>query len=884
MTQRLQTKLLYFVLALYIAMSLGFWVSGVLAERDGFLHGSEHVAEPFRMDEDPLTVTSVKPEAQRAGLRKGDTIVGLADKLYTGENQRLRILRDARPGSTLVVDYTRGAQRSTASIRLVARDASLSRTRRLEGLVVVMSVTSFIALVVGYWIVAARPRDRNAWLILLLLSFAEVLYFGPNYWPGMWLSILVSWYDFLQIMGLLALFLLGVYFPERWRWDVKFPLLRWTLTIFFCAVLCLSWFTDYLGYFQALSWKRWMTTAGHGFDPVLEAAELLCVLLYWVALFDKMRSASTADARRRLQVLLAGSLLGLGGVLVFIVWFPHLDHYTEKHNWPRYTGAILFLFYPLTLAYVVLVQRAMDVRILLRMGTKYALARASVLALQLAAGLFIFARFVLPAYEQHRHGAWDIGLLVAGLLLVARMYALRNNPANRLQRWIDRKFFREAYDAELVLSELSEQVRDFTQPEPLIETISRRLGEVLHVSRVAVLLEAAGNSYELQGAGLPGTGGALATPPLTLGPHSYTVRNLKRSSQPVTLYRENPDGWFLLADEEERELLDELRTEVLLPLPGRERLMGVMTLSAKQSEEPYTSSDLRLLQSVATQAGLALEISALGRSLAQEAARRERVDREIEIAREVQDRLLPQCMPTVEGATIAGACRPAQGVGGDYYDLIEFADGRLGLAVGDVSGKGISAALLMASLRASLRGMALGGPDDLTRMMEDVNHLVYEASASNRYATFFFGAYDPRTRLLRFVNAGHNPPLVQRGEMVMRLEAGGPVIGLLSMVSYEEQSVQLEPGDLLLAYTDGISEAMTLAEEEWGEERMLSAACGDPGSDAAAILRCVFEAADGFAGSAPQYDDMTLLVLKLNGTPNGHRAPGKDATVTSSPA
>jgi sigma-B regulation protein RsbU (phosphoserine phosphatase) len=188
----------------------------------------------------------------------------------------------------------------------------------------------------------------------------------------------------------------------------------------------------------------------------------------------------------------------------------------------------------------------------------------------------------------------------------------------------------------------------------------------------------------------------------------------------------------------------------------------------------------------------------------------------------------------------------------------------VGLAVGDVSGKGISAALLMASLRASLRGVTLDSPRDFANLMHKVNKLVYEASASNRYATFFFAAFDAKTRRLECVNAGHNPPILLRNGRVIRLEADGPVVGLLPFAPYTEQAMTLEPGDVLLLYTDGISEAMTRDDEEWGEERMiesLSAVRNRPADD---VLRAMFADADNFTAGAAQHDDMTLLVLRLN--------------------
>jgi phosphoserine phosphatase RsbU/P len=288
-----------------------------------------------------------------------------------------------------------------------------------------------------------------------------------------------------------------------------------------------------------------------------------------------------------------------------------------------------------------------------------------------------------------------------------------------------------------------------------------------------------------------------------------------------------------------------------------------MTLGPKLSEEPYSPSDLRLLQSVATQTGLALEINELARSLAREEAQRERINREIEIAREVQERLFPQTIPRLPGISLAGACRPALGVGGDYYDFIELADNRLGLAVGDVSGKGIGAALLMASLRASLRGMTLDGTQNLARLMSNVNRLVYEASTSNRYATFFFSTFDPATRELRYVNAGHNPPVILRSSSIVELDVGGPVVGLLPNLSYQEQAVTLAPGDLLIAYTDGISEAMTARDEEWGQEAMIAAARSARQCSAPEIVAQIFRSADQFTAGAPQHDDMTLLILKL---------------------
>jgi len=268
----------------------------------------------------------------------------------------------------------------------------------------------------------------------------------------------------------------------------------------------------------------------------------------------------------------------------------------------------------------------------------------------------------------------------------------------------------------------------------------------------------------------------------------------------------------------------------------------------------------------AAHTALALEVARLTTAVGREMAQRERMNRELEIAREVQEHLFPQRLPATPGLDYCGQCRPAREVGGDYYDFLELPGSRLGIAIGDVSGKGVGAALMMASLEASLRALApvVEDPADL---MGRVNSLVCQASATNRYATLFYAEYDPATRNLSYVNAGHNPPIVVRrngdgGCHVLRLETGGPVIGLLSQ-RYELGAFSHVPGDLVVLFTDGVSESMNVRDEEWSEERLIELAKACYGVPAQEVMKRILAAAQAFAGGAPQHDDMTLVVLRV---------------------
>ncbi len=267
----------------------------------------------------------------------------------------------------------------------------------------------------------------------------------------------------------------------------------------------------------------------------------------------------------------------------------------------------------------------------------------------------------------------------------------------------------------------------------------------------------------------------------------------------------------------------------------------------------------------AAQTALALEVARLTTAIGREMAQRERLNRELEIAREVQEHLFPQRLPSVPGLDYCGRCRPAREVGGDYYDFLDLPEGRLGVAIGDVSGKGIGAALMMANLQASLRGQASVG-HDLAELMKRVNSLVYEASSASRYATLFYAEYDPQSHQLSYVNAGHNPPVILRKSaaacQVFRLDPGGPVIGLLRQ-RYQQDYFPLEPGDLVVLFTDGVPESMNARNEEWGEDRLIGFAKTCHGLPAVEAMTRILAAAEAFAAGASQHDDMTLVVLRL---------------------
>ena len=252
-------------------------------------------------------------------------------------------------------------------------------------------------------------------------------------------------------------------------------------------------------------------------------------------------------------------------------------------------------------------------------------------------------------------------------------------------------------------------------------------------------------------------------------------------------------------------------------------------------------------------------------------AERRGVQKEFEIASEVQMRLLPTEAPDYPHLDFGYFYQPAREVGGDYYDFIPFSPERLGLVVGDVSGKGLSSALLMASLQGLVRTNLAVRQGEVPRFMTELNHSLHRLTASDRYATLFFALVDVSNKTLHYVNAGHNLPLLFRNgtspahglATIESLACGGFPIGIFAQSQYQSEHVLLHDGDVLVAYTDGVVEAPNLQQQEFGEERLCDIVRASLSLSAAEICNRIAERLREFVAESPQWDDITIVVMKV---------------------
>jgi len=304
----------------------------------------------------------------------------------------------------------------------------------------------------------------------------------------------------------------------------------------------------------------------------------------------------------------------------------------------------------------------------------------------------------------------------------------------------------------------------------------------------------------------------------------------------------------------------ETRSELAAPLIVEGRTIGVFNLES-DLEDAYHEGHLEIVRAFAAQAAVAVERARLTAELVDQ----RRLERELAIARDIQRSFLPDAPPEIEGFELAGTTRSHDEVGGDYYDFIHVSDARLGLAIADVSGKGIPAALIMAGFRMSLLA-EIRNEFAIRAIMRKVNSLVHESTDRGKFVTAFYGLLDTKNRVFTFSNAGHNPPILWRRDGTLEyLEEGGVALGVLPDAHYEDRPMPLRSGDVLVMFTDGVTEAESATREHFGSARVEEVIARLADRSAAMILEGIVSAVIEWCGERGQSDDLTLVVLKVTG-------------------
>jgi sigma-B regulation protein RsbU (phosphoserine phosphatase) len=762
-----------------------------------------------------------------------------------------------RPGATELL-----AVREVIQPPRLSGQRPLSASQLLAGKV--LSLYPILFLVVGLPVLFLRLEDRNAWLLALLFGgFIASAPLDEALLPASLRGLAISYKVILGLLlpGLFYFFFAA--FPVSSAIDRRARWLKWALLGMGVAmavplgVWCLlaggSLPFHILGSRFDNRTVNWLTTG-----YFLGSYILGLVSLVWNSL-----RPSSVEVRRRTRVIVWGTVAGFLPCLVFgtVMSFAR-PAFTDVAFWIYVFVVVSLFLIPLSFAYAVVKHRVLEIPVLLKRSARYLLVQRgfvmlTVLVTSTAILLFItlFTRFFRTSNFALPTGM-GMGIAFGAISTVATL-----NIRTRISKRIDRAFFRSAYDAREVLENLARETRKATGREQLAALLQGEISQALHPTFLAVYLEGRDGRLSLQRDGAqPGLEPVLVR-------DTPLLKELARWGEP----REVTPGQA--GDGAPRSIFGDAQPECLVPMLGGDgRLTGVLVLGTRLSEEPYSREDKRLLASVATQAGGALESIRLAEGMAERIENERRLAQEMEFAKQVQSRLFPQNLPTLKTLQYVGGCIQARQVGGDYYDFLQLRPGRLGLVLADVAGKGVSGALIMANLQANLRSQYAMAVDDLGGLLASVNRLFHQNTTDGSYATLFFGDYDDSSRRLRYVNCGHLPALLlhagqdsqggaDESRPVERLESTSTVLGLFEDWHCDVAEVKLAPGDTLVLYTDGASEAARADGEEFGESRLVDTVQAHCRLSPAALLEAIVEAVREFS-PGEQQDDITLVVAR----------------------
>ncbi|MEE9554968.1 MAG: SpoIIE family protein phosphatase [candidate division Zixibacteria bacterium] len=767
----------------------------------------------------------------------GDTILAIDGYPASEEYLRDTLFKPHPPGRQIEFKYIHDSDTSVATMESKASTNKEVIQFLLLSILRLLIVLSFIG--VGLWAFVKRP-DSNPVRALLLFSLAmasiviTAITFGHDQidlYSNIFLSEL---FPYLNRIGLMfgAFWLnLQLLFPRPRKIIQNHP-----IPVYLAIYLPLPAVLVAGNYFEF----------GNTILALLGLTVLVQVTIGFVILARYHIKTKNSLEKRQTRLVLWGTGIGLAVFfLIIIIAIAAGQWLTGLGEFYRVGLLIIMLFglllSPISFAYSFGRYRLLEIEGRIKRGTRYA-----------AVTVVLLIVFYLTIYGVSEFLLDTIGIVDRGpALLVALFLAIGFIPAQqKIQTFAEDKIYPERNRLKRMLRDFLEQGQTFTEQETFWIQLEQKLAESLKIDTVYPIMyfEKADKFYHWR-----------EKSELPFKPDSAFIKELSGlKNHPLMLDEAEASERFDIAYEEEQWLNDR-HIAMILPLVTRSRLIGFLALPFSSDKGDFKAEDLSVLMSLASQVAVASE----NMVLIEENINKRRLEHELGMARKVQERLFPEKLPETPGLDVGAKSRFCLEVAGDYYDVIKLDDSRTVLTVGDVSGKGAGAALIMSNLQASLK-TALKIKNELAEIVAQINDLIFENTTQDQFITFFVGVFDNRESVFTYVNAGHNPPVVIRDNgKIEELGEGGLLLGAFPNAVYEQGSVVLNKGDLLFLYTDGVSEAENNVNDMYGEERIKEFLAANSRLPASELLTNLESDVERFIGDTSFDDDFTLVAARV---------------------
>jgi len=763
--------------------------------------------------------------AADAGIQPGDVILAVDGERLRNRGHYQHLVAQNQAYSPQVYTVARAGAEVQRTVTYTRSPAILT----LERVVLLVLAAAFLA--VGLWVYVRRSDELGTLFAVNTSMLAFFLTDRPSsgtpalQLAGEWMG------DAVILLFPAALLHFFLRFPDRGARDNGRRRVLWL----------------YLPPLMIFTASAWLAAARFRFaspgegpvTAVLAAstAYFACYVIASLVVFVRTYRTSPRAQKQKLRVVIAGTVVGLGP---FLATTLIASVNPGAHLFATIPAALCLGFVPATFGYAILKHGAIELTAVVRKSLAYALVTGLLIA-----GYYLVVQTLGAFLSQELGVSQSVWLPIAVLVL-----ALAFAPAReRVQNAVDRIFYRADYVYRQEVIDFNRKVGRTLTRDAILDHLIERCESLLHPEWICVQLRNGGPDLEPVR-----VRGELRHEPPAFDPGCFLGRYLTRFRGPLMVEFLDRSWERPNMDDPSRTLLGWHGLSLCVPIAAPDRLMGLILLGPRRSGVAYQRADGELLETFAEQVGLVIENA----DLFQSSIEQERLKSEVMLAREIQQALLPTTTPRFRGVEILGQTVSSSEVGGDYFDYFALDEDRVVVAIGDVIGKGIPAAMLMASLQAVFKNRAKSGlaPAELNG---ELNDYLIENAKPGQFATFFCGVFDTRASTFTFSSAGQCPALLSTNGYIDRLGTGGTVLGARAHHPYDEGTIAFRPGDTLLLYTDGITEQSNATGDMYGEERLIAFLRTSRNLPPADLQNALLAEILAF-GNGAQSDDITSVI------------------------
>lgn len=789
-------------------------------------------------------LVKVKGVAWNAGIRDGDILIAINGTKVKNTIEAQLILDEVKEGEFARYEVQKSdgnILHTKVYVKKLIQYGSLAQ-----------SISALIWLLIGFIVYSAKPDGLAQKLFYSLGVFAVLSTIGILFPFGLYFRIFIFQHPFVALFSGIILIISQIMVPLImlyfvWTFPKPFDFAKKEFVkIIFISVAVISSLTG-IGIAISLYFTKYNSyPLFENFGKIIKYIFNTVYLIAWISLIVQYFREKNKESKKPIFILVIGFTLGVAIQFYSNTIAPAIAD-TVFNSPEYYMPIVLMIFIPIIFAYAILKYNLLDVSIVIRNTIIYGAAMATV------AGIYFVVVYLLGQGISKAFGSENQGI-IAGVFFLVFAFVFQSTK-DRFQDFLTRRFYPEQSAYQKVLIQFSNDISTVVGKEKILDLTLQTFMDALKINKFGILLHDSKKDvlYLARGVG-------FSNPNCII--EKSNIFPVFREKLLVTKYPviEQEDFEITFPGKSQRLIEEEIYS--VFPMIVKTKVVGALMFGLKHSGSRFGGKDLELLNAAANQLAISLENARLYKTESEKI----KIERDLDLARKIQQGLLPKCIPSLNGLDICGEMIPAMQVGGDYYDLIQISDTKLFVAVADVSGKGLSASLYMTKLQTMIQ-MVCKNSLSPKEILTEVNKRLYESMERSWFITMTLALFDTKNGNVKFCRAGHMPLYIAQNGKVESVKTQGIGLGLEKGLIFEktlvEEEIKFKPNQVFAFFSDGITEAMNENNELFGEDNLIEILKGKSNLKSVEIMQDVLDEVKKFKGKAKPNDDMTMVIVKV---------------------